>query len=660
MFVYDLYKRQVEGQQAEAGINFPHTTYKDVIEQSGDAVVAAFPFREADTFNFVSQVDTPLNVEEGRSTTIKNSTIQKESDVMNVAGPFLLDNMISQLSIRSNKEQHQGPMTAVLLDPQNILLGLLNPGDWIVVWMTDNKDDAANIRKKLLSGDYKGLNSFSSGLKFIGKLFSSRMKKSVTGNGIFMRRISILATSFSELSTNIYYDPLLVRQLGGLDFMTRISNAISKTVALPANINAILATLLATCLGFAPDDNSTPNRPLRIPNPIAQILGLDNAKTFLDILQTHIGVQKYGTSNQNGISGYIPQGLSKKTFIQLTRETSTSPHPNILYTPVALLGYSSPMIEPFNNVPIWSILNQHLISVVNEMYTTLRADSKGNILPHLIIRQIPFNTEVAAAQSIPVATAFRELPRWKISDPLITDYDTGKTEAMRTNYVQIQTVGSLGNELAAAQRAWVTPRWDETDIERNGLKAYITSVSATYEANAIPSALRWTALVTDRLMGSHLKLGGSMSTIGIQEPIAVGDNLEYDNIVYHIESVEHRLVVNPSTGVKSFSTNLTLSHGIPAEWNGPLFPEITVRKFLTQTKGGTPISTIVAADPKTKGGTKDSSTEKTDTPSTQKPQSRTLLGNQVITSKQTLTGKFDPVKHSDTPVTIYEVDPEDK
>jgi hypothetical protein len=52
-----------------------------------------------------------------------------------------------------------------------------------------------------------------------------------------------------------------------------------------------------------------------------------------------------------------------------------------------------------------------------------------------------------------------------------------------------------------------------------------------------------------------------MECIGIYEPIAVGDNLEFDFVIYHIEGVIHRCTISQD-GVKSFRTILTISNGI--------------------------------------------------------------------------------------------------
>jgi hypothetical protein len=203
---------------------------------------------------------------------------------------------------------------------------------------------------------------------------------------------------------------------------------------------------------------------------------------------------------------------------------------------------------------------------------------KGGISPHLIFRQIPFASDEFVSRAPSDHTSFRELPRWKVDPAMVLAYDTGKSNSMRVNYVQVQVSdGVPAGDLQGLLRATTTPRWDSVDISRNGLKAYIAQVSATHKIASPELGQRWTDMVTDRMIGAHLKLSGNISIVGVQEPIATGDNLEYDGFVYHIEGIEHKVQINPMTGQKSFSTSMAISNGLPA--SGSALPEIAIRAF---------------------------------------------------------------------------------
>lgn len=93
-----------------------------------------------------------------------------------------------------------------------------------------------------------------------------------------------------------------------------------------------------------------------------------------------------------------------------------------------------------------------------------------------------------------------------------------------------------------------------------------TNVDLTTSGKVTPKFL--TALISDFFFNQHLKLNGTITSSGIQEPIAVGDNLEFDGNIFHIESVAHQYSVN-ADGSKSFITQLQLSNGMSTSGHYP-------------------------------------------------------------------------------------------
>src|SRR5262249_51412223 len=75
----------------------------------------------------------------------------------------------------------------------------------------------------------------------------------------------------------------------------------------------------------------------------------------------------------------------------------------------------------------------------------------------------------------------------------------------------------------------------------------------------------WIKLVADFNMGGHLQLNGSLTCYGIEQPICEGDNVEWDDVVLHIESVSHSCSFDASTGKKRWRTSLTLTHGMTSD-----------------------------------------------------------------------------------------------
>jgi hypothetical protein len=66
------------------------------------------------------------------------------------------------------------------------------------------------------------------------------------------------------------------------------------------------------------------------------------------------------------------------------------------------------------------------------------------------------------------------------------------------------------------------------------------------------------------MMGSQYTLNGTINCFGIQSPICEGDNLEFDGVVFHIESVAHQFAMSPD-GHKSWTTRLELTNGMRAD-----------------------------------------------------------------------------------------------
>jgi hypothetical protein len=75
----------------------------------------------------------------------------------------------------------------------------------------------------------------------------------------------------------------------------------------------------------------------------------------------------------------------------------------------------------------------------------------------------------------------------------------------------------------------------------------------------------WMYILSDILMGQHLALTGSLELVGVQSPICIGDNIEYDGHILHIEAVTHSYQNVVSTGQRIFSTTLALSHGLKGD-----------------------------------------------------------------------------------------------
>jgi hypothetical protein len=250
-----------------------------------------------------------------------------------------------------------------------------------------------------------------------------------------------------------------------------------------------------------------------------------------------------------------------------------------------MLGTFLPAMPEFTNIPLWQIFQRYLNPTINEIYTCLRLNPEGFVMPTIVLRQIPFTTDAfnpdakspgssSAAGDI-VFTKFSNLPRWVVPATMIRTVDIGRSDATRFNFVHIYgqsaLLGSDGNQAIARQIVQNPPIRDDLDIMRSGLRSYMTTVECWVNDQIGQVPTKWMKLVADWTIGSHLTLNGTITCLGIQAPICEGDNLEFDGVIYHIESVAHNAGIGD--GGKTWTTTLTLTNGMRASNGGVGFTD---------------------------------------------------------------------------------------
>jgi hypothetical protein len=183
------------------------------------------------------------------------------------------------------------------------------------------------------------------------------------------------------------------------------------------------------------------------------------------------------------------------------------------------------------------------------------------------------------------------LPRWKVSINLLESISLGRHESARINFVHI--VGKtrhvdIKNQVIQ-QESKGKHQWDVDDIKRNGLKPIITSCDFDFVVDGdtkVDNTTVWNALYADWVFNGHLKENGQIVCAGIHEPIAVGDNLQLENTVYHIESITHNMSIS-NDGRKAFKTAISLSYGVDEGRSpsyNPIYPEMQYTDSYTNRK----------------------------------------------------------------------------
>jgi len=525
--------------------------------------------------------------------------------------PLIITSDCLNVSTRTDKNSHIANLTANLIQGDVNYLSEMMPGDWLFCWMHNNEEDSAriveNIKNKVVA------NNFDDGLKFVGRVYSIRKRMGITADGKKTVRYLLTGVGFSELDSQIFFDPHLANadstistSLGRLGLAA--NNFLSQGVV---DINVAVPTLLELFFGEGvplevaklagqkrltavtgsvggPGDAQFA---YVVPATVGNLMGKaarahssSGVLAYADLLETVIGVQKYRGNSQDQDTAafpsiFIPDGITDAPTM-------------IRRTGINLMGTTIPAIPQWTGKTVWTILHTYLNPVINEMYTCLRVNPEGQVMMTLVVRQVPYSTKLferivetekaALDEKLPegafgpiqegqgvtrvAVTTFLELPRWTAPEVLVTSVDIGRANATRFNFIHVR--GNAPGEVQAnnmsAQLVRNPPVRDESDIRRSGVRMDMTATDASIEIiHRGPRA--WTLVRSDMLMGHHLTLSGTIELFGVQAPICEGDNFEFDGVVYHIDSVSHNCIIDEA-GRKSFRTSLQLTNGVSANF----------------------------------------------------------------------------------------------
>jgi hypothetical protein len=534
--------------------------------------------------------------------------------------PLIVRDECAALQVTSTKASHLTQLTASILPNSgtNFLAEIL-PGDWIFAWMAHDSTTIDTVIKNVLDG--KSANGFMDGLKFMGRVGAVRKIIQQSPGGVRMLQYSINATGFTEFDATLFYEPHLAANVPALGLYfanlgTQLDQLISNA-GQGINVNLALRTFLDLLLGQGVTTNlglPSSDRRLRstagldspysyvVPKEVGAVIGKTTKSkpdllSAADCLEFIYGRQEYNAQKLATLEIALADSSSSHDPGAVARGFSpdgTRGGGNRRFTGNDMLGIFLPTPPQFSSHSVWSILNQYLNPAVNEMYTCLRANPQGDIVPTLVARQLPFSTEQAPAtptsqQAAPPVTKFLSLPRWKVHPILVRKADIGRSDAMRINFVHVygddgpQTMNPVGGQIVLAP-----PYRDDLDIARSGLKPYMQTIANAPVDNVDgESAKKWMAILADILMGQQLTLTGLLEIYGVQAPICPGDNLEWDDTVFHLESVSHSCSIDPA-GLKAFVTTCALSHGLsisPGKTNLSLFTGLDATSLTTHNPG---------------------------------------------------------------------------
>lgn len=544
-----------------------------------------------------------------------------------VPEPVVIVSDCTALDITNAKGSHVANLTATLRDNDINYLSSVFPDDWLMAWVLPNETRAKALLKKIRAGKacnrFKDGLKFVGRVQSLFKDTmvddQGRPSSIFSLNGVGFSEFDYTLFWEPLLATRDSL-PVWYQRLGVV--LNNIVTGSDKSVTQDndphaIDVNKMIPALVRLTLGEGPFQNgnlsvpgganASPNGGIRVPSLVGNLLGMVDTEnlTYSDMVDIVVGVQKYrgaAGAAQNTFAMLNPDGLQgaslalapAKNFVETDSGGSTTA--DYQTTGIPLLG-EFPIVQlPFQDTPIWQILGQFLNPAVNEMYVTLKPDQDGNVFPRLTVRQYPFNTRKFAAESSaptsiakdsgayssaafslpdyttpaaaaspkkPAVTTFLELPRWNIHPKMLKRIQVGRSNTLRANFWHVQGTGPGTAISTNLQYVRSPPTTDKRDIERSGLRRITRTVNCLIKDATLGPNL-WRDIITDITAGQQLALTGTCVLAGVPAPIAPGDNCQFANVVYHIESVRHTCSISDK-GVRDWKTILQISHGMADE-----------------------------------------------------------------------------------------------
>lgn len=480
--------------------------------------------------------------------------------------PFLVTSDCISLVVQQSKANHNPSFEATLVGGRINYLAKISPGDYVTINISHNPETISKLYAVALRSE--PVNKINSGFKGVFKVTSIREVVQVEGDS-GKKRINYLisGSAFTELNNIVYFNPYVTpTQVKDLFYMSTAFNAYfngdpgqgKNALGLQTYMQLLLSIIFGTPLGDVKDGAKiTPNRAFEINGKLASIMGSPNAKSFRQFYRYYFGIQKFRGSE-----------LSEKNTVLGTVPENSNPSNQTYFCNPRVTGQSIVNPEYWNKVPGWSILSQYSNAPINELFTHFKVvpENGGMIMPCMTFRQTPFSSQKLVKNYPKQAiTAFLSLPRWVLSSSIIKNYSIGRDDSLRTNFVQIfglpQNIQKPERIITEQTSRMSNVALDRADIVRSGLRPNTWTSHFDFEKAGGGWVSWWSILIGDATIGSHMKLNGSVETVGIEQDITVGDNIQMGGIVYHIEALSHRCSVN-ANGSRNFSTTMAFSQGV--------------------------------------------------------------------------------------------------
>lgn len=496
---------------------------------------------------------------------------------------------ISLVSIKTNKSKSQAAGTFELeLAPTKNWIASITSGSWLAILMTEDTITKADLQK-----------ANPHMVKMFGRVDTVRVGVQVDQEtGARQTIYTVTGSDWGQIfNSTLYVDPVArepdesalgqAARFGYLDYINKLNG----TANLPnstQNVNTLINLWGKTSAAFSAINADLAN---------AGVLGKPQATfTLPKEVVDFFGFQVPGGGTSRSIASLIDIQSGSLTGYDSYNGISNDVG---IIRPDTLFGAHS----------LWQVLTDNSNHVLNELVTDIRwVDGVPNLTLYKRVRPFAIrnydsittpgsNDKMAPNRQIieKLISKFENIRRTEIPIENVLSFEAGTNWRDKFNYAEIQVDQSLQDDVRSIEVKTQSSIFHEDVFGREGFRPMIIAskyLPADPKYDFDPAAIpNWKYLLKEWYFDIHNMLNGTITFIGINDYIQVGDNIivdasiisptnntNSDNIgnkgksymLAHVENVSHNFRVSPD-GARSFITTVNFVRGIITDKNGKQF-----------------------------------------------------------------------------------------
>jgi hypothetical protein len=498
------------------------------------------------------------------------------------------------ISTQKTKSNPQGSFNFVLA-PYKDWISALTPGSWCCILMSQNPIAAEDFKK----ADPKKV-------KMIGKIDSVRIDTNIDSDGARKTQYVVTGVDWGYVFNNTIYidnflanpsDPKALGQGTAIAIQSMLfgKNGVPKSMDTSSNLRSLINIFGKPLNGFTQQGTDI------------NLLG----SAIYDFIIPKKMVEYFNFLGPNGKP--TPSQKINHILTLFTGSLKAKDKYNNLSESVGFIDpYSLQGAHTF-----WQVLQENSNPAINEMVTDLRWEENGLRLA-LYNRIKPFsfsgyNPDAAKYQGL--RSFFQLVKTIDIDDNDIISVNAGTNWNDKYNFIEIKPDFSSFQTFANwyKQKSQVK---DQSAFSREGFRplivhtkqypGYVNKTSVDVDSINWNAITAWSNLLAEWYFDTHRMLNGTITIIGQNQYIGVGDNIRFNAdlinpnsnfsssavqngtnnfLLAHVESVSNSFGVTPD-GARQFVTTIQFVRGIFVNPKGEAIGQGTLDKHISSMQNG--------------------------------------------------------------------------